>query len=125
TSTSYTDKTAKSGTTYYYSVRAYRGSYSSSYVTNRTIVRLAQPSVTLSKVSGGVKVSWGKVSGATKYRVYRKTAGASSWTTIKSSTTSTNYTDTTAKSGTTYYYSVRAYRGSSYSSYVTNKSITR
>ena len=123
TGTSYTDTTAKTGTTYYYTVKAYSGSYASSYITNKTIKYLAQPSVTLSNTSSGVKVSWGKVTGASGYYVYRKTSSGS-WTKIKT-TTGTSYTDTSAKNGTTYYYTVRAYSGSTMSSYVTTKSIKR
>lgn len=123
TGTSYTDTTAKTGTTYYYTVKAYSGSYASSYITNKTIKYLAQPSVTLSNTSSGVKVSWGKVTGASGYYVYRKTTSGS-WTKIKT-TTSTSYTDTSAKNGTTYYYTVRAYYDSTLSSYVTTKSIKR
>lgn len=82
TGTSYTDTTAKTGTTYYYTVKAYSGSYASSYITNKTIKYLAQPSVTLSNTSSGVKVSWGKVTGASGYYVYRKTTSGS-WTKIK------------------------------------------
>ncbi|MCD7760749.1 MAG: hypothetical protein LUH16_03100, partial [Clostridiales bacterium] len=123
TSTSYTDATAESGTTYYYTVRAVSGSVYSGYLTNVSVVRLAQPTVTLSNASTGVKVTWGAVDGAQSYRVYRKVSGGS-WKQIATVTT-TSYTDTTAVSGTTYYYTVRAVSGSILSSYVSNKSITR
>jgi hypothetical protein len=122
--TSYTDTTAKAGTTYYYTVKAYSGSTYSSYVTNKTIKRLTQPVVTLSKVTKGVKVAWKKITGASGYYVYRKTASGS-WSRIKTITSAStlSYTDTTGKNGTTYYYTVKAYSGSINSSYVTNKSI--
>ncbi len=125
TSASFTDTEAlTSGTTYTYTVRAYRGSwteakankyqrlYWSSYdSTGVTSVYLATPTLkTVTSVSGGLKVSWSKVSSAGGYAVYRKTSGGS-WTFI-GSTTSTSYTDTTAKKGTTYYYTVRPCRGS-------------
>jgi fibronectin type 3 domain-containing protein len=123
--TSYTDTTAKAGTTYYYTVKAYSGKTYSTYVTNKTIKRLTQPAVTLSKVTKGVKVAWKKITGASGYYVYRKASGAKSWTLLKKITSGStvSYTDTTAKSGTTYYYTVKAYSGSINSSYVTNKSI--
>jgi fibronectin type 3 domain-containing protein len=122
--TSYLDKTAKAGTTYYYTVKAYSGTSNSSYVTDKTIKRLTQPVVTLSKVTKGVKVAWKKITGASGYYVYRKTASGS-WSKIKTITSGStlSYTDTTGKNGTTYYYTVRAYSGKSLSSYVTNKSI--
>jgi len=122
TGTTYTDTTAKSGTTYYYTVRAVNGSTYSSYITTQKLVRLAQPEVKLANAATGVKISWGKVTGAESYKVYRKTTGG--WVAIKSGITNLSFTDTTAKSGTTYYYTVRAVKGSSYSSYVSTKKLT-
>jgi fibronectin type 3 domain-containing protein len=121
---SYTDTAAKAGTTYYYTVKAYSGSTNSSFVTNKTIKRLTQPVVTLSNVTKGVKISWKKITGATGYIVYRKTASGS-WSRIKTITSAStlSYTDTIGKNGTTYYYTVKAYSGSINSSFVTNKSI--
>jgi fibronectin type 3 domain-containing protein len=124
----YTDTNAVAGTTYYYTVKAYGKSgsstYYSSYVIDKTIKHLKQPTVTLSKVLKGVKIAWSKITGASGYYVYRKTA-TGSWSRIKTITSAStlNYTDTTVKSGTTYYYTVKAYSGSFYSAYVTNKSI--
>ena len=117
TGTSYTDTTAKSGTTYYYSVKAVKGSVKSSMYTNIKIMFLATPKVTVSNLSSGVKVSWGKISGAKGYYVYRKTSSGTytKIATIKSGTT-VSYTDKTAKAGTKYYYTVKAYNGSYVSS---------
>ncbi len=125
---SYLDKTAKAGTTYSYTVRAYNGSYISSYLSaGKSIRRLTQPTVSVPKVSTGINVKWTKATGATGYYVYRKTAGKS-WSriaTIKSGKT-VSYVDKTAKKGTTYYYTVRAYYGSYTSSYNTSgKAIKR
>ncbi len=126
TSTSYTDKTAlKAGKTYYYTVRAYKGNvstaksnkysayYWSYYTTGGLDSRyLTTPTLkSVTKVSSGRKVSWGSVSGASGYAVYRKVAGASKWTLI-GTTTSTSYTDKASLSSKkTYYYTVRAYKG--------------
>ena len=52
----------------------------------------------------GVKISWGAVPGAEKYRVYVKTA--SGWTNI-GNTTGTSLTYTKAVSGETYTFTVR------------------
>jgi fibronectin type 3 domain-containing protein len=121
---SYVDTTAKAGTTYYYTVRAYNGNSISAYVVKQTIKYLKRPNVTVSKVKNGVKVAWSKTAGAEGYYVYRKTADGS-WKKIQTITkaSTVNYTDKTAKSGTTYYYTVRAYSGDTLSAYVTNKSI--
>ncbi len=123
TSTSYTDKTAKSGTTYIYTVRCINSagsSYTSSYnSTGKTIKYLSVPSLSsVSNGSSGLTITWGKVTGASKYRVYRKTAGGS-WVKM-GDTTSTSYTDKTAKAGTLYYYTVRAINGSYMSYYNTS-----
>ncbi len=124
TSTSYTDKTAlTSGTTYYYTIRAYSGAYAtanantfnSNYwsfydTTGTKTVYLSNPTLnSTAAANGGINVSWSKVSGASGYMVYRKTSSGS-WSML-GSTTSTSYTDKTATAGTTYYYTVRAYTG--------------
>jgi len=111
-STSYTDKTAKSGTAYYYTVRAENEVGLSSYnSTGLSIKRLANPKLSKKEnTTSGVKITWGKVTGASGYIVYRKTSSGS-WKEI-GKTTKPYYTDKNAKSGTTYYYTVRAYSGS-------------
>ena len=126
TGTSFTDKTAKAGVTYRYTVRAYYGSYLSSFVANGYAVRrLTTPtlkSVTSSK--SGVTFTWGKVAGATGYNVYRKT-GNGGWQKIATvkGTSTVKYLDKTAKKGVTYKYTVRAYYGTS-TSYYNTKGLT-
>ena len=111
---SYIDRTAASGTTYAYTVRAYNGSTMGDWHSTKSVKRLSDPKLTsASKVSGGIDVRWTKVTGATGYIVYRK-SGSGSWgriADIKNGST-VNYTDRTAKAGTTYTYTVRAYSGS-------------
>ena len=74
----------------------------------------------------GVKVSWKKVTGAEKYRVYVKT-GSASWKKL-ADTAATSYLHKAAKSGTKYTYTVRCISRDGYtdtSSYDrTGKSIT-
>ncbi|MCD8382977.1 MAG: fibronectin type III domain-containing protein [Clostridiales bacterium] len=120
----YTDKNASAGVQYYYAVRAYSNGYYSSY-TEKGIVRLGHPTLTLSKASTGVKLTWTKSTNCTGYYIYRK-SGTGSYTKIKTVTGSSTltWTDTSAKKGTTYTYYVCAYKSSSTSSY-TCKSITR
>ena len=124
---SYIDKTAKSGTTYTYTIRAYSGRYMSDWKTTKTIKRLADPTVSAtSNITAGVQVKWSKVTGATGYIVYRKT-GTGSWSRvadIKSGST-VSYTDKTAKSGTTYTYTVRAYSGSTIGDWSSTKTVKR
>lgn len=65
-------------------------------------------------------ISWGGVTGASVYEVYRATSSAGKYT-LMSTTTSTSYTNTGLNTGTTYYYKVRAYTkvgtGKVYSNY--------
>lgn len=63
------------------------------------------PSISkLENTSGGIKLSWNKVTGAYGYRLYRKTS--SGWKRIKD-TTATTYTDSAVKSGRTETYTIR------------------
>ena len=123
TSTSYVDKSAKSDTKYYYAVKSIDGDSTSYHSTShfndtcKTINYLAAPVVKASNnTSTSIKVSWGKVSGAQKYYVYRKAGSAKSWTKI-ATTKSTSYTDKKVKNGTTYKYMVKAIDGSIVSGY--------
>lgn len=109
TSTTYTDKTVSSGKSYTYTLRCISAdgkSFTSGYDSKGTTVKyVAAPAISkIENVNGGVKVTWGKVSGASKYRVYRK--NGSGWTKL-TDTTSTAYTDKTASSGKSYTYTVR------------------
>ena len=110
TGLTFTDTTAQSGQTYTYVVRCVSAdgkSFTSAYdPTGRTIQYLVPPAVSrLDCVQTGVQVTWGKVPGAVKYRVFRKlpTGG---WLTL-GDTTGLTFTDTTAQSGQTYTYVVR------------------
>lgn len=63
------------------------------------------PSISkLENTSGGIKLSWNKVTGTYGYRLYRKTS--SGWKRIKD-TTATTYTDSAVKSGRTETYTIR------------------
>ena len=117
--TNYTDKTAKSGTSYYYAVKVRNEAGDSGLSTSLSIKRLSVPKIsTVANTSSGVKVSWKKVTGASGYIVYRKTKNGD-WKEI-GKTSKLYYTDKKAKSGTSYCYSVRAYSGSVKSYYDTD-----
>ncbi len=126
TSTSYVDKTAKSDTKYYYAVKSVDGDSASYHSTShfndiaKTVNYLAAPVVKAENTtSTSIKVSWGKVSGAQKYYVYRKAGSATKWTKI-ATTSSASYTDKNVKNGTTYKYMVKAVDGSIISGYNTS-----
>ncbi|MCD7734323.1 MAG: hypothetical protein LUH48_04185 [Clostridiales bacterium] len=132
---SYTDTTVSSGTTYYYTVRAYYGSsiasasgYKtsdwSSYKSSSALYYLAAPVLgTPYSTASGMQVTWSKVTGTRGYWIYRRTSTSDSWTRIATVTSgsTTTYVDTSAKEGSSYYYTVRAYAknssGTTYSSY--------
>ena len=122
-STYYVDKTATSGTKYYYVVKSINGDtaayHNTSYFNDicKNIKYLAAPVVKVANdVSTSITVSWGKVSGAEKYYVYRKAGSETKWTRVKT-TTAASYTDTNVKNGTTYKYMVKAVYGSTLSGY--------
>ena len=110
TSTSYTDKTAVSGETYYYSVRcvdpANNASISSIEEPGLKKTFIAAP--VLSKIVNsykGVQINWQASDGAEKYRVYRLN-DEGKWVKL-ADTTAVSYIDRTAESGKTYTYTVK------------------
>ena len=107
-STSYTYK-AESGKYCYMTVKAVNGSSVSTYnSTGLNVKFLSQPTISkLSNTSKGIKISWGKVSGAQKYQVLVKTSQNGTWKSV-GTTTKTDVTYTKAQSGKTYYFSVKA-----------------
>ena len=118
----YTDTTAASGTTYYYVVRAMRGTGSSAIYSRfckaqstTSAVLPSTPTVTLriDDTTGKPVISWSKTANAAQYEIYRSTTGADKSYRIIRRTALLNYTDTTAVAGTTYYYVVRAIQGTS------------
>jgi hypothetical protein len=63
-----------------------------------------------SNVQKGIQLTWGKVSGATGYLIYRKTQGGQ-WTKYKriTSGTTSSFVDTGVKNGTLYRYAIKSY----------------
>ncbi len=124
-STSYVDKSAKSDTKYYYAVKSVDGTSTSYHSTShfndicKTVNYLAAPVVKVENTTSAISVTWGKISGAQKYEVYRKAGSAKKWTKVKT-TTSRSYTDKSVKNGTTYKYMVKAIDGKIVSGYDTD-----
>lgn len=112
---SWTDKSVTSGVIYKFTVRAVNGSFKSKYNNNpKGILYLKTPTVKISNVATGVKVSWGKITGAKNYDVYRKVIdnlGITSTGWVKIATVSAKqnyYLDENANNGYEYVYTVRA-----------------
>lgn len=105
--TSYIDKTAESGKTYLYTVRALADGFRSAYQ-NYKIYFIAAPKITKfdSQIGKGITIKWSDVHGAEKYYIYRKT-GSSGWKKI-GATTNLLFLDKDVKLGTTYIYTLRA-----------------
>ena len=121
----YTDKAAKSGTTYYYTVKCSDGKYVSKYDTvGLSIKCLSAPQVTVAGygAAGSAKISWNAITGASGYYVYRKGGSLSndSWVQVAKITNgkTTYFVDTTAKSTDwEYTYTVKAFSGKYVSAY--------
>lgn len=108
TSTSYIDKDVSSGRNYTYTVRCISAdgkSFTSGYDSKgKSVKYIAAPEISkLENVNGGVKITWNKVSGASKYRIYQK--NSSDWFRV-SDTTSNSIVDKSVDVGT-YTYTVR------------------
>lgn len=116
TTLSFKNSKLTAGKNYYYRVRPYRvsgktkryGSYSKA---KGKTVRPSTPSVSSKAGRRKVTVRWKKVSGASRYAVYRATKKNGRYkriATLKNNKRS--YTNTRLKKKKTYYYKVRAYR---------------
>lgn len=115
TTTSFTHKKRKLGTTYYYKVAAIRTVDEKNYWSEKSAMVTGKPALEqvkmTSAVSGTRKASlkWSKVKGAKGYVIYRATTKNGTYKKIAtmSKTSYTNYPLTSKKK---YYYKVRAYR---------------
>ena len=94
-----------------FTVKGYRGTVAESDAKKNSFnfvaldKTLQTPSISkLENTSGGIKISWNKVSGAYGYRVYQKTSNG--WKRIKD-TTATSYTDSAVSVNQTKTYTMR------------------
>lgn len=109
--TSYINTTANAGYTYYYKVKAisYKTAYADSAMSNM-VTRTCDCAAPVVKIAlnsdGHPKLTWDKVTGAEKYRVYRSTDGKNF--SYYYTATETYFNNNSATAGTTYYYKVMA-----------------
>ncbi len=123
---SWTDKTAKAGVQYRYTVRAVNGNVKSTYTASAGLIRLAQPTVKVTLNDNSVKISWNKIASAKSYTVYRSElvdGKWSNWVTL-SSQTAVSFTDNAVTEGATYRYTVKAVNGKSASSYKASANVS-
>lgn len=115
----YTDKSVKTGKKYYYKLVAVGKlngkKITSGYSDSVSYRALSQVKISSAKTTleDAIKVKWNKVTGATKYKIYRATSAKGTYkkiATVKSNGKDTQtYTDTKVTSGKSYYYKVQAY----------------
>ncbi len=109
----------ESGTKYEYTVRVFTKLGSSAVCRYAVANYFEAPTVKLASVTGGMKVTWNKIDGATSYKVYRKYYGAKSYSLIAVVSGDTlSYIDGKAESGKGISYTVRAYGDEGSSAYV-------
>ncbi len=119
TTLQYTDKKCKTGTTYYYKVRAYRkvsgkNKYSPYSEPVKAKTKLNSPKLigVMAESADTALVTWKKVSGASGYRIYRSETKKGKYkkvADIKGGSVTQTYVGG-QENGKTYYYKIRAYR---------------
>lgn len=122
--TTYIDKKDLKANTYYeYTVRAYTDKGASAVCRYAALRYYPAPTVSAAAVSGGVQVSWNKITGAQKYNIYRMYNGAKTWSYIATVTADKlSYVDKAAISGRNIFYTVKAIgTDNAMSSYVSKK----
>ncbi len=117
TSTLYDHTGLSNGYTYYYRIRACNGAGCSNLSSNINRTYQTPPSIPtgfgLTQITGGFRLSWNSVSGATQYQIYWGNDSSVSETNYAGilNTTSTLYDHTGLSNGYTYYYRIKACNG--------------
>ncbi len=110
TAKQYIDKTAESGSKYTYKLECVNksGKVVSAGSATKSLTYIARPAISsLEATDTGVKISWSKVEGAAKYRIFRKGPGENSFKKL-TDTAKLSYVDKTAKDGEKYIYRLRS-----------------
>lgn len=123
--TTYLDKKTESGKNYRYTVRAVipteYGNAVSYYNNGKAVDFVGAPKLNPVKVvENGLNITWGSISGATAYTVYKKTLDkGAKWQSLgKVNSDVFTFTDTTANADSAFIYTVRAEGKTSRGSYV-------
>lgn len=132
--TSYKVSGLKTGTTYYYKIRAVANDEQGQKVRGSEVSASgkpipASPSLSLKTGKRKATVKWSRVSGASGYQILRSTRQSSGFKVVKTikKGSTRSYVNRSLKKGKTYYYKVRAYKTVSgkkvYGSYSTVKKV--
>jgi len=108
---SYTNTGLSSGTIYYYKVQAYNSVVTgtqSGYISVATLPNMPTGVTATANSTSSITVSWGSVTGADRYYIYRSAAASGAYSEIGTSETA-SYADNSLSSSTTYYYKIAAY----------------
>lgn len=111
TVTSYTDKTVKARTDYYYKIAAVIGNEQSDYSAAKRGKTVVNPNIKFVKSVGTnqLKITWNKKAGSNGYYIYRSTSakkGFKKIATIEDGST-LSYTDSGVTKGQVYYYKIK------------------
>jgi uncharacterized repeat protein (TIGR02543 family) len=116
TTNTYTNISLAIGTTYYYKVNAYRLSGStkiygsqSAAVTKKVVPATITTFNVVRAGSTSINLSWGAISGANGYELYRATSSTGAYVLVITQSALT-YINLGLATGTTYYYKIRSYR---------------
>jgi hypothetical protein len=109
---SFTNKKLKTGTPYFYKVRAVSGGSKGAFskvVAGKPVPKAPQIKTVVAS-HDAIKVSWNRVSGATGYEVYRATSKTGKYTKVGAiqGGTKKSFTNKKLKANKTYYFKVRA-----------------
>lgn len=106
---SFKDSSVKNGNSYSYVVEAVKGSSVSGRDENTAEANYVSVPVNirLTNHRDNMNVKWNSVSGASRYRVYRKDGSGTGWLHI-ATTTDSAYIDSSVKDGVSYTYTIRA-----------------
>lgn len=109
TGTAYTNKSAVSGKTYYYKVKAIGETEASNSVMSAAVKQACvDPVINISQGAASVSsvtIKWTRADGIASYTLYRSTSKNGTYKKI-TKTTDLSYADTSVKAGKTYYYKV-------------------
>lgn len=114
--TSYKFKTVKNGENYRFTVKAYDGKLNGAYPSPGASKFYVEAPHTFNAyfTNEGINITFAKIQGAQKYKIYRKAEGEKSWTALGFTTTN-SFVDSTTSPGIKYTYTARATNGKSYS----------